>query len=81
MVQLPGAQPQVLQLVVPKQHLGERAGPAVSQRAQHWVGLDPLGHPPGAPGFIHRQGHTEGWGKASAPYWLSNQGSRKLRTC
>ena len=26
-------------------------------------------------------GQTEGWGKAYAPYWLSNQGSRTLRTC
>lgn len=79
-VQFPGAGPQVLRLAVPKQHLGKRAGPAVSQKAQHRVGLDPLGHPPGASGFMYKSIAPKGWGKASASYWLSNRGSRKLRT-
>lgn len=44
------------------------------------LGWTPRAIQPG-PQALHRQGQTEGWGKASAPYWLSNQGSRKLRTC
>lgn len=57
-VQLPGARLQVVRLVVPKQHLGETAGPAVSQGTEHWVGLDTAGHPAGAPGFT--QAGTDG---------------------